>query len=176
MINFLFGLFQSLNGLRYTLWVLWRLKVNIWFCLPSLQFTDKYQVSCRLPEIKVSFLEKKKGGETDWAQQAAFTQSILRYPVAEMNSNFSVKKGKGACRTPCGPQMFQLLPLSAETIFFKHCPNTQSKRVFLQRHLAKAKNTVDKVRKRPQERSLYIEFVRIRRNKEWGALSPGCLL
>lgn len=66
MINFLFGLFQSLNGLRYTLWVLWRLKVNIWFCLPSLQFTDKYQVlyfSCRLPEIKVSFLEKKKGGE-----------------------------------------------------------------------------------------------------------------
>lgn len=104
MINFLFGLFQSLNGLRYTLWVLWRLKVNIWFCLPSLQFTDKYQVlyfSCRLPEIKVSFLEKKKGGETDRAQQAAFTQSILRYPVAEMNSNFSVKKGKGACHTLC---------------------------------------------------------------------------
>lgn len=62
MINFLFGLFQSLNALRYTFWLLWRLKVDIWLFLSSLQFTDTYQVfyfSCRLLKIKVSFLEEK---------------------------------------------------------------------------------------------------------------------
>lgn len=62
MINFLFGLFQSSNALRYTFWLLWRLKVDIWLSLSSLQFTDTYQVlyfTCRLLKIKVSFLEEK---------------------------------------------------------------------------------------------------------------------
>lgn len=163
MINFLFGLFQSLNGVRYTLWVLWRLKVNIWFCLPSLQFTDKYQVlcfSCRLPEIKVSIPGKKRvrvGGN-----RPTFPKNILCYPVAEINFDFSFEKEKTGCCTPCGPQMF--------FFFLSHCPNTQRAKNSPLRHLAKVKNTVDKVRIRPQESSLHIEFVQIRQ-KEWELLS-----
>lgn len=106
--------------------------------------------------------EKKKAGKKK------IERNRLPFPkicCAILISNFSVEKEKGACCTPCGPQMFQLLPLCAEIFFFYSIvPTHNVKRVFLLRHLAKVKNTVDKVKKATRKKTVH----RICTDKEEG--------
>lgn len=109
MINFLFGFFQSSNALRYTFKLLWRLKVDIWLSLSSLQFTDTYQVL-----HFASWTSQDKGFFP--SEKNKLIDALLIFIVLYCGRNefeFLCLRGKGCkgiCYVPCGPQMLLLLP------------------------------------------------------------------
>lgn len=133
MINFLFGLFQSLNALRYTYRPLWRLKVDIWLSLSSLQFTDTFQVLCFLYcllKANVFWKDKKRNIYT--------CVYIYRYTHTQVYIYIYIHTGVyihvyihlcvcvyKACYLPCGPELFLLLPLCSDNLLLQSS-STQS--------------------------------------------------
>lgn len=183
MINFLFGLFQSSNALRYTFWLLWRLKVDIWLSLSSLQFTDTYQVlyfSCRPLKIKVSFLEEK-GKHTRILVRCSERSCLLSKIYCAILwqkwilISLSTRR-KGSAASHVALRCFCYYHCS-KTIYYSrvpgHCVKERGMNSLLRLPAKGQRRDGQNEQTWPQERIRCIDYAEIR-GKEWEALFLAC--